>query len=126
MVLAAAIYGAAFVLVAVYQNIPALLAAIILMGLSDSFGLPLQTGHYTDLEEVKSFGYERAIGVYSLFENGAQAAGSFIFSYALVIGVRQGLFLITGILMALAVLFFVLDYGMVKRQRRGLRGTAAE
>ncbi len=126
LVLAAAIYGAAFVLVAVYQNIPALLAAIILMGLSDSFGLPLQTGHYTDLEEVKSFGYERAIGVYSLFENGAQAAGSFIFSYALVIGVRQGLFLITGILMALAVLFFVLDYGMVKRQRRGLRGTAAE
>ncbi len=118
LVLAALIYGGAFVLVAIYQNLPALLAAIILLGLSDSFGLPLQTGHYTDLPEVKAFGYERAIGVYSLFENGAQAAGSFIFSYVLVIGVREGLFLVTGILLVLAFLFFLLDSALARKQKQ--------
>lgn len=108
---ASCIYAAAFLMVGFFQNIPSLLVALILLGISDSFGLPMQTDYYTDLEETKQFGYDRAIGIYSLFENGAQAAGSFVFSYVLLIGVRQGLWVLGGILVCLALIFLLLSLG---------------
>lgn len=107
LVIATIIYTIAFYFVAKYQNIQVLLLALILLGLSDSFGLPLQTSYYTDLEEVKQYGYDRAIGIYSLFENVAQAAGSFIFSYVLIIGVEEGLMLVATIIIILALIFMI-------------------
>lgn len=118
LVLSSLLYCLAFLLVVRFQNIPALLIAIMVLGLSDSFGLPLQTGYYTDLKEVEQYGYDRAIGVYSLFENGSQAAGSFIFSYVLLMGVQQGLYLVIGILLTLAVIFLIIN-GIRPRKRSG-------
>ncbi len=109
LVYAVCLYAVAFLIVAHYQSIVALLVALMLLGLSDCFGLPLQTGYYTDLEEVEQFGYDRAIGIYSLFENIAQSAGSFIFSYVLLIGVKEGLFLVAGTIVVLAMIFFLIS-----------------
>ena len=110
LVLASCLYAVAFFVVAWYQSIPALLIALVLLGLSDGFGLPLQTSYYTDLDEVRDFGYDRAIGIYSLFENGAQTAGSFIFSYVLLIGVKEGLLLVIALLLILAFVFFLSSF----------------
>lgn len=87
------------------QNIPSLLAALALLGLSDGFGLSLQTGYFTDLEEVRKFGYDNSLGVYSLFENAAQSAGPLVFSYALLIGIGHGLMVIAVALAGLALLY---------------------
>ena len=111
LALASGIYAFAFILVGWYQSVPVLLLSLVLLGLSDSFGLPLQTGYYTDLEEVKQFGYDRAIGIYSLFENGAQAMGSFVFSYVLLIGVKEGLWMVGGTIVILAVVFLLISMG---------------
>ena len=73
------------------QNIPSLLIALALIGVADSFGIPLLTSYFTDLKDVEQFGYDRGLGVYSLFENGAQSLGSFVFGYVLVLGVGRGL-----------------------------------
>ena len=89
------------------QNIPSLLAALALLGLSDGFGLSLQTGYFTDLEEVRKFGYDNALGVYSLFENAAQSVGPLVFSYALLIGIGRGLMVIAIALASLALLYTV-------------------
>ena len=110
LVLASCLYAVAFFVVAWYQSIPALLIALVLLGLSDGFGLPLQTSYYTDLDEVKEFGYDRAIGIYSLFENGAQTAGSFIFSYVLLIGVKEGLLLVITLILILAFIFLLSSF----------------
>ena len=110
LILASCLYAVAFFVVAWYQSIPALLIALVLLGLSDGFGLPLQTSYYTDLDEVRDFGYDRAIGIYSLFENGAQTAGSFIFSYVLLIGVKEGLLLVIALLLILAFVFFLSSF----------------
>lgn len=110
LVLSAVIYVIAFMIVAWYQSIPALMVVIVLLGLADSFGLPVQTGYYTDLEEVKQYGYDRAIGIYSLFENGSQAAGSFVFSYVLLIGVREGMSLLAGLILVMALLFLASSF----------------
>ena len=109
LLLATVLYGLAFGCVAYFQNIPSLMAALVLLGLSDSFGLPLQSSYYTDLPEAKKFGYDRAIGVYSLFENTAQAMGSFLFSFVLIYGVAAGLRTVTIIIVGMAVIFWVIS-----------------
>ncbi|MDE7275226.1 MAG: MFS transporter [Lachnospiraceae bacterium] len=118
------IYAAAFFMVGTYQNIWVLLLSLILLGIADSFALPMQTSYFTDLKEVEDYGYDRAIGVYSLFENGAQSAGSFIFGSVLLLGVRQGLYVMIGITLGLAVVF-VLIAGIETvsdRKERGAKG----
>jgi predicted MFS family arabinose efflux permease len=105
LVIASLLYSAAFLCVAYMQNVLSLIIVLVLLGLSDSFGLPLQTSYYTDLEAVKKYGYDKSIGIYSLFENIAQAGGSFIFSYVLIIGVKKGLIVVLGIVAVLAIIF---------------------
>ena len=107
LTLSALLYAAAFSMVAVFRSIPALFIALIVLGFSDSFGLPLQTSFYTDQEEVERFGVDRALGVYSLFENSSQALGPFVFSWALVVGVSKGLLAIAAVIAVLAVFFLV-------------------
>jgi predicted MFS family arabinose efflux permease len=105
LVIASLLYSAAFLCVAFMQNVLSLIIVLVLLGLSDSFGLPLQTSYYTDLDAVKKYGYDKSIGIYSLFENIAQCGGSFVFSYVLIIGVKKGLLIVLGIVAVLAVLF---------------------
>ena len=105
LTLSALLYAAAFSLVAYFRSVPSLLAALVLLGFSDSFGLPLQTSWYTDQEETIHFGLDRSFGVYSLFENVSQALGPFVFSWALVVGVPKGLSAIAGVIAAAAVVF---------------------
>lgn len=107
LAVASLLYAAAFTLVARLQSVPALLAAVALLGLSDSFGQPLQTGYFTDLEEVQRYGYDRALGVFNLVSNAAQSLGSFVFSYALLIGVGKGLIVASAVLAGLGFLFLL-------------------
>lgn len=105
LTMSALLYALSFSIVAIFQSIPALLVSLVILGFSDSFGLPLQTSFYTDQKEVKSFGIDRSLGVYSLFENASQALGPFVFSWALVVGVSKGLFAISVVIAVLAVVF---------------------
>ena len=69
LALAAVLYAGAFLLYAVWPGIPTLIVLLILLGVSDSYGLPAQSTYYTDMKEVQRYGYDKAMGVYSLFEN---------------------------------------------------------
>ena len=115
LTMSALLYALAFSLVAFYHSIPALLGALVVLGFSDSFGLPLQTSFYTDQKEVRLFGVDRALGVYSLFENTSQALGPFVFSWALVVGVSKGLYVISAAIAFLAMAF--LFSGLFFRRR---------
>lgn len=117
LIISVLLYAVAFLTVAHFQNIYSILAALILLGISDSFGLPIQTGYYTDLEIVKKYGYDKAIGIYSLFENSAQAAGSFVFSFVLIFGVSTGLNIVTGVIVILSFIFLLISMiGKNKKQ----------
>jgi len=117
LTLSALLYAAAFSLVAVFHSIPALLAALIILGFSDSFGLPLQTSFYTDQEEVNQFGIDRSLGVYSLFENVSQSLGPFVFSWALLAGVSRGLTVIAGVIAVLAAVFLFMGLFFRRKSR---------
>jgi len=110
LVIASLLYALAFLCVAYFQNIYSLIIVLVLLGLSDSFGLPLQTSYYTDLDAVKKYGFDKSMGIYSLFENIAQAGGSFVFSYVLIIGVKEGLNIVLSIVAILAILFGIMCF----------------
>ena len=109
------IYALAFVVVIVFQNIPGLLISLALVGISDGFGNPLMTGYFTELDEVVEYGYDRAFGIYSIFENVASSIGSFVFSYVLILGVKSGLTVVAGMLILLSIIFLV--FGIFDRKK---------
>ncbi len=112
LVLASLLYAAAFYLVVRLHNIPALFIALALLGISDSFGLPLQSGFYTDLNVVQRYGYTKALGIYNLVVNVAQSIGPFVFSYVLIAGMSSGLTIVLIVLSVLAVLFWAFGNAM--------------
>ena len=116
--LATVLYAGAFFLVAVNQNILSLLAALVIMGIADSFGIPLLTNYYTDIKAVEEYGYDRALGVYSLFENGAQSLGSFVFGIVLTVGVARGLMTMIAVLAILSVSFLVSVIFCMKKEQK--------
>jgi predicted MFS family arabinose efflux permease len=127
LVIASLLYSAAFLCVAYMQNVLSLVIVLVLLGLSDSFGLPLQTSYYTDMDAVKKYGYDKSIGIYSLFENIAQAGGSFVFSYVLIIGVKKGLIIVLGIVAILAVIFGITFFlNDVIQKRRNIHLTIVQ
>ncbi len=105
--ISAILYAEAFLAIALMQNIPSLILAIFLIGVSNSFGVPLFTSYFTDLHEVEEFGYDRGFGVYSLIENGAQALGSPILALIYGLGVAKGMMVLTVSVTVFAVLFFI-------------------
>lgn len=111
---AALLYAGAFFLYAIYPGVLTLLAALVLLGISDSYGLPMQSTYYTALPEVEHYGYDRAMGVYSLFENMAQVFGSFIFGIIYLNGVKEGLLCAAAVLLVLALAFEIFG-GTAKR-----------
>lgn len=119
LVLSVLLYGTAFFMVSSFQTIPVLFLSLIILGLADSFGLPLQSSYFMDLEETKEFGYDRAAGIYSLVENLAQSAGPLMFGYILIFGLSAGLKILALILMLFAFLFLGLSIiGKDKKEKK--------
>jgi predicted MFS family arabinose efflux permease len=112
----ALIYAGAFAAFAVFQNVETLLIALVLMGFADSFGQSLSTSYYTELPDVEKYGYGRAIGISSVIDNAAQTIGPFVFSYALHIGLREGLLQIAGGLVALSLVFLMTSIKLRKNR----------
>lgn len=107
LVLSVILYAITFILISFSQGIPVLLLSLLLLGMADSFGLPLQSSYFMDLEETKKFGYDRASGIYSLTENIAQSAGPMMFGYILIFGISAGLKLLAVGIVILGCLFLV-------------------
>ena len=55
------------------------------------------------------------MGIYSLFENGAQSLGSFVFGLVLMSGVSKGLFVMIAGLMSFSLIFLI-SLGISKRR----------
>lgn len=109
LVISVVIYAVAFFLVSSVESIPVLFLSLLLLGLADSFGLPLQSSYFMDLEETKEFGYEKAAGIYSLVENLAQSAGPLMFGYILIFGLSRGLKILALGVIVLALGFLLLS-----------------
>jgi predicted MFS family arabinose efflux permease len=116
LLLSVLLYGVTFLIVAEYENTQSLFMALALLGIADSFGLPLQSSYYTDLEAVRKYGYDKSMGIYSLVENTAQSLGAILFGYIFVLGVDTGLKMLAGVICVLAVIFVLISCTKKKKK----------
>lgn len=58
-----------------------MLAALLLLGLSASFGKPVQQKYFIDLPQVKSYGEDKAMGIYNFTENIGESAGPVVMAW---------------------------------------------
>lgn len=121
MILASVIYAGTFLMVGLSPSVPVLMIALVTLGISDSFGMSIQAAYFTNLPEVKEYGYEKSMGISNLVENLAETGGSFLFGYVLVIGLKEGLMLVAVLVLILALIFGVVGNGR-RRRRTGPAG----
>ena len=88
-------------------TVPSAVAGIVLLSLSLSFGYAAQSTYYSGLPGVTGFGESRAMGVYSLFDNGGQTIGPVVYGIAMMGGYRAGLLVICTVLIVLLGLFLL-------------------
>lgn len=69
----------ALLVVAISNNMAGMIAALLMMGISAAFGKPVQQNFYLNLEKVKRFGADRAIGIYNFTENIGESLGPIMF-----------------------------------------------
>ena len=86
-------------------TIPAAIAGIVLLSLSLSFGYAAQSTYYSGLPGVAGYGESRAMGVYSLFDNGGQTIGPVVYGIAMLGGYQVGLLVIGAALIILLGMF---------------------
>lgn len=61
------------------QTVPAMVIALVLMGLSASFGKSVQQNYFMQMPPVRAYGEDRAIGVYNFTENIGESLGPTVF-----------------------------------------------
>lgn len=70
---------AALMLFAVSPTVNILIVALVIMGISSSFGISSKSVYFTELPKVKAYGEEESMGVYNLADNAGESVGPMIF-----------------------------------------------
>ena len=70
---------AALGIYSLFPGLEGMIAALILLGLSASFGKPVQQDYYLGLMPCRRFGEDRAIGIYNFTENIGESLGPILF-----------------------------------------------
>ncbi len=116
--LASALMAAATLLFAFVPRLGAAVAGLALLSLATAFGYAAQSTYYASLDGVTAYGEGRAMGVYSLFDNGGQTLGPIIYGAAMLMGYQSGLFIIGIAIAALTGLFIAVNIKRGKRNGR--------
>ena len=71
---------AAMVIYALTPTIGGMILALVIMGISSSFGKPVQQTYYLGLRATRAYGADRAMGIYNFSENIGESLGPSIFA----------------------------------------------
>ncbi|MDR1548434.1 MAG: MFS transporter [Hungatella sp.] len=91
MYLSSAITFAGLLFFAWKMSLPSLLAALLLIGLANSFGSSTRISRFLKMEESVRYGEEHAMGAYNFVDNLGESTGSIIFAGIISIGFGSGI-----------------------------------
>jgi len=92
-----------------WGTIPAAFVTVVLLGVAESFGMVMQTSYFLNLKSVRDLEVNKAIAYFSVMVNASMMAGPIIFGLALTLGMRLGVGLLTGALLALLTAFMLIS-----------------
>ena len=99
----------------VHASFGTAVAAIVLLGVSESIGLVAQNSYFVNLPAALAFGRGKALSIFSAIKKVGQMLGPTAFGLATVLGVVQGIALVAGAYLATTGAFFVIS----RRAREG-------
>lgn len=109
LIAAVALTAFSILLFAASGSLISAFAAVLLMGVSDSFGIAAQIGFLFNSKAVKELGEGKSIAYYSLAGKLGQMLGPLIFGITAVLGIAKGVGMIgIGVLIALLLFMFIL------------------
>jgi len=111
VVAASALVGFSTLLFVLVPTFPAAVAGLLLLSIATSFGYASQSTYYSSLPAVQEYGESRALGIYSLFDNGGQTVGPVLYGVALLLGYRGGVMVMGLCVLALLALFTFTNIG---------------
>ena len=109
------ILGLDMLLFVVWPTWASVFIGVVILALVTSFALTCQYSFFESIPESQRFGEGRAMGVYSVFESLGQTLGPVLYGAALAMGYRNGIGVMAGVLLALAVAFALLMGKNLKR-----------
>lgn len=97
----------ASLLFALFSSLTTAIIGIFILSIAISFGYAAQSTYYSSRPIIAAYGEGRAMGVYTLFDNGGQTLGPIIYGSVLTLGYQSGVSIV-GIALTVLVLLFVL------------------
>ena len=74
----------ALLVFAAFDNMPGLLVALLIMGISAAYGKPVQQNYYLGLNKAKQYGEDKSIGIYNFTENIGESLGPMVFGRMMI------------------------------------------
>lgn len=124
VILSSALMGGSILIFGVMPSMTTAIIGIAVLSIAISFGYTAQSTYYSTLPSVSLYGEGRAMGVYSLFDNGGQTLGPMVYGLAMLFG-TAGILSIGIILTIFTILFFFINYSK-KVKRNSYRGVHYE
>ncbi|MGM9579996.1 MAG: MFS transporter [Anaerovibrio sp.] len=84
MYLAMGMNIAALLVFASFDNMPGLVVALLVMGISAAYGKPVQQNYYLGLDRAKQYGEDKSIGIYNFTENIGESLGPMVFGRMMI------------------------------------------
>lgn len=120
-VLASALMIVATLLFSFLPTPAAAVAGLLLLSIAISFGYAAQSTYFASLPQVRAYGESRAMGSYSLFDNGGQTLGPVVYGMVMMGGYQRGVGIIGVALLALLGLFLLSNMGgKAKHMKKGI------
>ena len=102
----------------VMPNLFSVIAGMVILSVVISFAYTCQYTYYERMRECSEVGMGNAMGIYSMFENIGQTMGPLIYGAAIMLGERQGIGLLAGLMFAMILIFGKIGFRRGKRSKK--------
>lgn len=111
MYLSTVITFAGLLLFAWNMSLPSLVAALLLIGLANSFGSATRISRFIRMDAAVRYGEDNAMGAYDLVDNLGESTGSIIFASIISVGFFTGILTLLGCVGGLNALYALTEKG---------------
>ena len=108
VIISGLIMGANLFLFVLHPSVFTAVAGILIMSGITSFAYTCQYTYFEQLPDCSWYGDERAMGIYSIFENLGQTIGPVVYGFLLGFGYQAGLSIMGGLLLILVLVYVLL------------------
>ncbi|QZY54466.1 MFS transporter [Crassaminicella profunda] len=94
---------------------------VIMLGITDSFGLNHEMDYFSQLDPVQRLGESKSMGVYSLYESLGEALGPLVYGMIMTFSMQKGISILA-IMLVVAILLFMMGSKNAVKTKEKIEG----